>query len=66
MNHNQTQYFSKQTYTKPMTTGQATIDTMDVSDDIRDIVKALSLHFEQQGFDQYTIELDNGTFIWKK
>jgi hypothetical protein len=66
MNPNQIQYFSKQTYTKPMTTGQATINTLDVQDNVRDMIKALSLHFEQQRFDQYKIELDNGTFIWKK
>lgn len=66
MNPSQIQYFSKQTYTKPMITGQATINTIDVQDNVRDMIKALSLHFEQQGFDQYKIELDNGTFIWKK
>lgn len=49
-----------------MTTGQATIETIDVQDNVRDIIRALSKHFEQQGFDQYTIALDNGTFIWKK
>jgi len=62
----ETLYFSKQTYTKSMIKGQSSIENLQVQENVRDVLRAIVTHFKEEGFDEYKIEMDNGTLTFTK
>lgn len=49
-----------------MTKGQSSIENLQVQDNVRDVLRAIVTHFNEEGFDEYKIEMDNGTLTFTK